>query len=64
MISTFCSTRNCFSTRVWAVAGLGLFAVLLGAAAATAWLHVPAGDPVNRRRTGAPGHWPGTLGAG
>lgn len=49
---------------VWAVAGLGLFVVLLSAAAATAWLHVPAGDSANRRRTGVPGYWPGTLGAG
>jgi len=48
---------------VWAVAGLGLFVVLLAAAAA-AWLHMPAADWVNRRRTGAPGDWPGTLGAG
>jgi hypothetical protein len=51
--------------RVWAVVGLGLFVVLLSAAAATAWLHVPAGEVVNRsRRTGASGDWPGTLGAG
>jgi heme/copper-type cytochrome/quinol oxidase subunit 2 len=50
--------------QVWAVAGLGLFVVLLSAAAAAAWLHVPAGDPVNGRRTGALGDWPGTLGAG
>jgi hypothetical protein len=49
---------------VWAAAGLGLFAVLLGAAAATAWLHEPAGDLLNRRRTGASSDWPGTLGAG
>jgi hypothetical protein len=47
---------------VWAVAGLGLFVVLLSAAA---WLHVPAEHVVNRsRRMGASGDWPGTLGAG
>jgi hypothetical protein len=49
---------------VWAVVGLGLFVVLLGAAAATAWLHVPTGDSVNHTRMGASGDWPGTLGAG